>query len=324
MKGTGQTRKIIRILGGLLILLAGALVYAYNRDMRAARARIATGSALVQTDCGPIEYATAGEGVPLLVVHGAGGGFDQGLDIARPYVDQGFRAIAPSRFGYLRTPLPADASAQAQSEAHACLLDALGIARAHVVGVSAGATSALQFAIRHPDRTRALVLLVPAAYAPRPEPAPAVTPAPGTELLFETALRSDFLFWFGINFARKTITRSILATPPEIVENASDQERARVRSIMGSILPVSARRNGLINDGKVITAIERYNLEAVRAPTLVVSVRDDLFGTYPIARYTVAQIPGARLLGFERGGHVWVGHHEEIQNDVVKFLRTVR
>jgi pimeloyl-ACP methyl ester carboxylesterase len=51
-----------------------------------------------------------------------------------------------SRFGYLRTPLPADASAAAQADAHACLLDALGIRRAAIVGASAGAPSAMQFA----------------------------------------------------------------------------------------------------------------------------------------------------------------------------------
>jgi pimeloyl-ACP methyl ester carboxylesterase len=58
--------------------------------------------------------------------------------------------IAMSRFGHLRTPMPADASALAQAEAHVCLLDALGIPRAAVMGGSAGAPSALQMAIRHP------------------------------------------------------------------------------------------------------------------------------------------------------------------------------
>ncbi len=56
-----------------------------------------------------------------------------------------------SRFGYLRTPMPADASAAAQTDAHMCLLDALGIRQAAIMGGSAGAPSALQMAIRHPD-----------------------------------------------------------------------------------------------------------------------------------------------------------------------------
>ncbi len=54
-------------------------------------------------------------GPPLLMVHGSGGGFDQGLDFARTLVPDGYRVIVPSRFGYLRTPLPADASPMAQA-----------------------------------------------------------------------------------------------------------------------------------------------------------------------------------------------------------------
>jgi len=41
-----------------------------------------------------------GEGPPVLIVHGAGGGYDQGLWVARDSVGEGFRIIAPSRFGY--------------------------------------------------------------------------------------------------------------------------------------------------------------------------------------------------------------------------------
>jgi pimeloyl-ACP methyl ester carboxylesterase len=109
-----------------------------------------------------------------LSVHGAGGGFDQGLELADPLARAGFRVIAVSRFGYLRTPLPPDASAAA----HACLLDALNIRRVAVLGTSAGGPSSMQFALRHPDRTAALVLLVPAAYAPRPNDAVAIRYGP--------------------------------------------------------------------------------------------------------------------------------------------------
>ncbi len=159
------------ILVAIIALVAGFVAQgflAFHRDIRQARERVATGSQIVQTSCGPIEYARAGNGPPVLVVHGAGGGFDQSLEFARPLIEAGFRVIAPSRFGYLRTPLPADASAAAQADAHVCLLDALNIQRAAVVGASAGAPSSMQFALRHPERIAALVLLVPAAYVPRP------------------------------------------------------------------------------------------------------------------------------------------------------------
>src|SRR4029079_14342082 len=99
-------------------------------------------------------------------------------DFAGPLVKSSFKVIAVSRFGYLGTPLPNDASAKAQADAHLCLLNAVGIERVSVVGCSAGAPSAMQFAIRHPDRTAALFLLVPAAYHADAAPAGAYIDEP--------------------------------------------------------------------------------------------------------------------------------------------------
>jgi pimeloyl-ACP methyl ester carboxylesterase len=312
------------MLAMVLLGLAGLAVFAYvsyARDIRPARERVAMGSRVAQTPCGPIEYAVIGEGPPVLVVHGAGGGFDQGRDLGAPLVAKGFQAVAMSRFGYLRTPLPRDASAAAQADAHACLLDALGIRRAAIIGVSAGAPSALQFALRHPARAAALVLMVPAAYVPRPGDAAPVKTPPGTQFLFDTALRSDFLFWAAIRFAPGFVTRAILATPPAVVAAASAQEKARVDEIMRHILPVSPRRLGLLNDAAVTSSIPRYPLERIATPTLAISVADDLFGTFEVARYTAAQIRGARFIGYESGGHVWVGHHDEVMREIAAFLR---
>jgi 2-hydroxy-6-oxonona-2,4-dienedioate hydrolase len=299
-----------------------AMIFArYRRDIREARRRVSTGSEIAQTPCGPIEYATVGDGPPVLVVHGAGGGYDQGLDFGGPLARQGFRVIAMSRFGYLRTPLPADASAVAQSDAHACLLDALNIPRAGVVGASAGAPSALLFALRHPDRCRALVLLVPALYVPRPGGAAPVKTSAATRLLFDTALRSDFLFWAATRLARPTLIRAILATPAEVVQKASPDERARVDEMLKHILPVSSRRLGLLNDAAVTSSLPRYELERIGAPTLAISIADDLFGTFDSARYTARHIPHARFLGYETGGHVWVGHQKEGVAEISAFLK---
>jgi 2-hydroxy-6-oxonona-2,4-dienedioate hydrolase len=117
--------------------IAGLTWWRFDADIASARARIAEGSVVLQTRCGPIEYQDAGAGVPLLAVHGSGGGYDQGMAFAHLLTKQGIRVIAMSRFGYLRTPMPADASAAAQADAHVCLLDALGIPKAAVLGGSA-------------------------------------------------------------------------------------------------------------------------------------------------------------------------------------------
>jgi len=294
----------------------------YRRDLAAAHARLAGASELLATRCGPIEYASTGTGPPVLVVHGAGGGFDQGLALGRTLAAQGHRVIAVSRFGYLRTPLPADGSAQAQADAHACLLDALGIERVAVLGASAGAPSALQLAVRHPSRVTALVLMVPAAFVPRPDGSASVRTPPGVRPLFATALYSDLLFWAVSRAAPNLMMRSVLGTPPELVARADAAERARVAAILEEILPVSSRRPGLENDAVVTTNLERYALERVTAPTLTISTADDLYGTYEAARYTAEQIPGARFVGFAEGGHLFVGHDAEVERAILEFLRS--
>jgi pimeloyl-ACP methyl ester carboxylesterase len=312
---------VLLVAGVAAIAAAGATFATFRRDLGIARERVAAGSAVVATRCGPIEFAETGSGPAVLVVHGAGGGFDQGLDFAAPLAQQGLRVIAMSRFGYLRTPLPADASAAAQADAHACLLDALGIARAAIVGASAGAPSAMQFALRHAERCSALVLLVPAAYVPRPGGAPSLKTPAWTQFLFDTALRSDFLFWAAPRLSRSTVLRAILATPPEVVARAPASEQARVQTMVEHLLPVAPRRLGLLNDAHVTSTLPRYELERIAVPTLAISAADDLFGTFDAARYTAEHVRGARFVGFADGGHVWVGHHDAVIGELAAFLR---
>jgi pimeloyl-ACP methyl ester carboxylesterase len=319
---TASARRAVAILVGLLVAGLFGLTYtSYQRDIRQARERISSGSRIAQTPCGPIEYALAGDGAPVLMVHGAGGGFDQGLEFGEPLINRGFRIIAMSRFGYLRTPLPTDASAAAQADAHACLLDALKIRRAAVVGVSAGAPSSMQFALRHPDRCSAMVLLVPAAYVPRPGGAPLMRTPAATEFVFDTALKFDFFFWAATRVARSTVTRAVLATPPAVMENASDDEQARIGKVLQHILPLSPRRLGLLNDAAVTSSLQRYELERIIVPTLVMSVADDLFGTFDGARYTAEHVPRARFIGYPSGGHLWVGHQKEVMSEIAAFLK---
>jgi pimeloyl-ACP methyl ester carboxylesterase len=179
----------------------------------------------------------------------------------------------------------------------------------------------MQFALRYPDRTAALVLLVPAAYVPRLNEAPAVHTPRGTPLLFDTALRWDYLFWAAGRLAHDAFIRGILGTPPEVVARASPDEQARVERILEHILPVSPRRPGLINDAAVVSSLPRYELEKISAPTLAISVADDLYGTFDGARYTADHIPRARFIGYPSGGHMLVGHNAEANSLIAAFLK---
>jgi 2-hydroxy-6-oxonona-2,4-dienedioate hydrolase len=304
----------------LLSLLVTPAVLRYSGDLMEARSRSTSGSTLLAADCATIEYALAGEGTPLLVIHGAGGGFDQGLGFARELTSQGIRVIAPSRFGYLRSPAPADVSPQAQADAFACLLDALRIERAAIVGASAGAPSAVQFCIRHPDRCSALVLLVPALYSPAHAQQTMEHPA-ALQFIFDYVLGVDPVLWLITRVRPQVLVRTILATPQDVFEKASPAERKRVSAMLDGIQPVSARRAGLLIDARVTQQLPRFELEGVKAPTLAISLQDDLYGTFENARYTASQIAGAQFISYPSGGHVWIGHDEDVLREVGDFVR---
>jgi pimeloyl-ACP methyl ester carboxylesterase len=188
------------------------------------------------------------------------------------------------------------------------------------MGVSAGGPSAMQTAIRHPDRVSALVLVVPIAYKPGTVANSAPPVSDRKDALLLRVLGSDFLFWTALHVARDPLLRHVLATPPGQVAAASEQERARVNDLAERILPVSIRAAGLRDDTRLGKRLGPYALETIRVPTLVVSARDDGFGTYAAAQYTASRIPGAKFIGFDDGGHLLVRHDAQVQAEVLDLL----
>lgn len=319
------SRRMVLGLGvaaGALTLTGGATALSYGTAIADARSHVDPKlSTVIPSRFGDLEYAEAGTGAPFLMIHGTGGGFDQGLAFARPMVDLGYRVIAPSRFGYLRTTFPDDPSTDNQADAFVDLLDHLGLDKVAVAGGSAGALPAMAFALRHPDRCAALIPIVPAAYAPNR--APARPWGPVQTALAQAMLGSDFLFWLVLSTIPDTVTETLLATDASLVKAASAAEQARVRDIGWSILPVSQRTQGLLNDGRLAGTPEPMPLEGITAPTLAISAEDDRYLTADAARHIAATVPGARLIMYPSGGHVWVGHNEELYASVDVFLKEI-
>lgn len=283
----------------------------YRADLvRARRRLVSAGSEVAQTSCGPIEYVTTGDGVPVLEVHGILGGFDQGLADARPVLGDEFEVIGPSRFGYLRTPLPADASPARQADAHAALLDHLGLDRVVVMAHSAGSVSAIELALRHPHRVAGLVLLVPAA----PGPGPSAPPRRVVKALFGT----DAVFWFLATFLP---TRLPIGVPRGL--KLTSQDRAEITRMMETLLPATARREGFLFDMFVATpSINRgIRFGDIAVPTLVVTAADDPLASPANARRLAELIPGARLLEVANGGHLLLGQAGAVGAEVRRFIR---
>lgn len=93
-----------------------------------------------------------------------------------------------------------------------------------------------------------------------------------------------------------------------------------MNAMLDNILPVSARAQGLAHDTAAGKHLAPASLGSIRAPTLIISARDDLYGTYASAQFTADGIPGARMIGFDEGGHVWIGHNDEVMSEIAKLL----
>jgi pimeloyl-ACP methyl ester carboxylesterase len=313
-------RYVLLLASAALVAMTGAVFLPYEKEIGRARDAASHGSLVANTGTGQTEYAETGAGFPLLSIHGAGGGFDQGLANAAELVGEGFRIVAPSRFGYLRTPVPQDSSPAAQADAHAALLSKLTISKAVVIGVSAGARSAVELAIRHPDKVAALVLIVPGIYSPASPVS--IEASRGTKFVFWVVnAGGNFAWWAAEKIAPSMLIRFV-GVRPEQVAAASQAERDRVMRIVANIEPLSLRFPGINVDSTA--EMRELPLGQINAPTLVVTARDDLFNTLPAAQFTASKIPGARLVVYDTGGHLLVGHEPEVRGTIHDFLAASR
>jgi 2-hydroxy-6-oxonona-2,4-dienedioate hydrolase len=308
-----RVRKLILL---ITVLIGCAAVLpveiAYQSAMHAARQRISEGYNLFNTSSGPLQYATTGEGYPVLLLHGAGGGFDQGLIMAEVLLGTGFRVIAPSRFGFLNTPIPADPSPAAQADALVELLDDLQVPQAAIMGISAGGPTALQFALRHSDRTSVL-LMVSAVSHPIP-------PGP-QDIVLNLMLRSDFAWWLITANAQSQLV-SFLGVSKEVQTTLTAAEREWLyNTLIPSFYPITLRQPGMANDGKMFAySMRNWPLGQITVPTLVVHARDDGLVPFSHGENSAREIPEARLIALDSGGHLLVGQHERVRSEIHEFV----
>jgi pimeloyl-ACP methyl ester carboxylesterase len=316
MTRPSTARRILLAVAGLLVIGSVATLLAYSSDLRAAAARVASGSRIAATGRGPVEYAAWGSGPTVLVVHGSGGGHDQGVLVARHFGGDGFHWVSVSRFGYLGSPLPADASTAAQADAFAALLDRLGHERVGIVAISGGVPPALQFALRHPGRLSALVLLSSAPYTPL---GPDEGQRPVPTWLYEALFGSEFPYWLLRKLARGSLERMFDVTPARRAA-LTPGEREMLDGLVDSFQPVTRRVAGIRNEAAAIDPRATYPLERIAAPTLVVHAADDGLNPFRIGEHAAGHIPGAEFVRLETGGHLLLGHHDEVRARVRAFL----
>ena len=105
-------------------------------------------------------YEESGSGLPLVFVHEFADDC-RGYEPQMRYFSRRYRCITYNARGYPPSEVPADGAAYSQDRARddvRSVMDALGIDRAHVVGVSMGGFATLHFGLHYPDRALSLTV----------------------------------------------------------------------------------------------------------------------------------------------------------------------
>jgi pimeloyl-ACP methyl ester carboxylesterase len=266
--------------------------------------------AVVESNGITIEYHDQGEGEPLLLVMGLGGqliDWPQGL--VAEFVSRGFRVISfdnrdaglstefsstpPTRpqlakAVLLRRPLQSEYSLRDMAHDGVGLLDALGIERAHVVGMSMGGMIAQQMAIDFPSRVLSLTSIMSTTGNPR-------VGRPTWSLVRKMLRREEI--------TRENAIEMSIQSFRDVCGPTFDADEFRElaqRSIDRSFRPVGTSRQL----AAIISSPDRTEaLRTVRMPALVIhGMLDPLIRpTGGIA--TARAIPGARLVMFNDMGH---------------------
>jgi 2-hydroxy-6-oxonona-2,4-dienedioate hydrolase len=282
---------------------------------------------VLRTSRGPVEFAQAGEGPPVLYFHGTGAGNDLAFPIERRLLDDGFRLIVMNRPGYYGTPIHCGRSAAACAELAAELLDSLGVEKAAVIGTSGGGIAAGSFASRYPDRTVALVLQCAQAHRwedPRwlPEESRWLYPILRNSHARRLVHSAYFLQvrcqrWLPNQVLKGMCGKSL----DEVRDDPATNELCRI--LIESSIQCLAETAGIRNDTDLLFGDNWIQPGTIHCPTLVVHDRSDPRVPVAHADWAVECIPHAERCEVTGCGHlIWIGRGASRMHEArVAFLR---
>ncbi len=257
-----------------------------------------------------LHYNDLGDGPQTVVMlHGSGPGasgwanFHRNLD---PILEDGYRIILLDCPGWGRSDSVICTGSRSELNAR-CLravMDGLRIERAHLIGNSMGAHSAVAFALAHADRIGKLILMGGGTGGPSP-----FVPMPTEGIKLIGALYRD------------PTVENLKRMMNVFVHDASSLTEALYQQRLDNML---ARRDHLENFVKSQAANPRQftdygpRLSEIEAETLVIWGREDRFVPLDVGLRVIAGIPNAELHVFNKCGHWAQWEHAE------KFNRMVR
>ena len=178
------------------------------------------------------------------------------------------------------------------------LLDALGVRRAHVVGLSLGGMTGQALAALHPEKVDRLVLVATAAYLP-------------PQALWEE--RADIVRQKGMAAVADNVIKRWF-TP---AEQASPGAASTLRILVEDIDP-----NGYANCCMAIGRMDlRSRIGAIRAPTLVISGAQDPATPAAMGEEIANLVPGAEFVVTPDSAHlIAVERPEALTAHIARFL----
>ena len=242
-----------------------------------------------------------GRGEPVLLIMGLG--YPSSLwHRSRPVLSQYFRTVAFDNRGVGLSDVPPGPYGIATMAADAAaVLDAAGVSRAHIFGVSMGGMIAQEFALQYPARTRSLIL---------------GCTSPGGPLAVRAERKvSDILMARGMTLAqaREAILPYIYdaATPREKIEEDVSLRRRWLPSLEG----YTAQLQGIL-------AWEGYSrITQITAPTLVIHGKSDALVPPGNGELIASLIPGAKLVLIEQASHLFLTDQTQAAHEtILKFL----
>ncbi|MDM0109260.1 alpha/beta hydrolase [Variovorax sp. J22R24] len=284
-------------------------------------------AAIAQTPLGPIEYAVAGEGIAVLVIHGSPGGIDAAELMGRFLPKAQFKAILVSRPGYLGTVLGDRYTIDQQADLLAALLDELGIAKTAVYTWSGGGPAGYRLAVRHPAKIMSIVAFAAVSQAYHDTNLTSAsrlmfTTSAGRWLMRVLAAHQPKQYIAGALSSEGDLSKEQLAEQVAAVF-ADDTKRRFVLDLGPTAEQGKERRDGYDNDLAQFGSIDSLELERITAPTLIVQGTVDSDLPPEQSYFAAATIPGAELLKLEEGTHLALytnADADAAQQRVIEFL----
>jgi 3-oxoadipate enol-lactonase len=252
-----------------------------------------------------LAYELRGAGAPLVMIHGAQGDQTMFAGLAAAFAGN-YRVLTFDQRGSGLSEKPDMPYSMAMlADDTAALMDHLGIAAAPIIGVSMGGMIAQEFALRHPQKVRSLILGCTTPGGPK------AIRRDGTALANAYSTKPMTAEERGKALAEAAFSQSYLAAHPEII--ASMIESRRQRPIDSTAFGHRMKAAGEHN------TYER--LGQIRCPTLVITGKDDALIAWENSQVLAEHIPGARLVVLEPAGHCfWMEQPAQTHDAITRFL----